>query len=79
MSQLGQSRPNWLVRAISAIPLTATKLRTCRFGRFVPISAKAAPLHGKARQAEFKSTLHGPLQAGVIGVNPSHRKFPRHR
>ena len=36
MSELGHSRPNWPVRAMSVIPLTATELRTSRIGSFVP-------------------------------------------
>ena len=36
MSQLGHSRPNWPIRAMSVIPLIATELRTSLVVRFVP-------------------------------------------
>ena len=36
MSQLGQSRPNWVVRAMSGLPPVATGSRTLRHGSFVP-------------------------------------------
>ena len=35
MSAMGHSRPNWPIRATSAIPLIATELRTSLV-RFVP-------------------------------------------
>src|ERR1700716_160900 len=35
-SEVGQSRPNWAVRAMSGLPPIATGLRTSRIGCFVP-------------------------------------------
>ena len=40
MSEVGQSRPNWAVRAMSGLPPIATELRTSREVRFVPIVLK---------------------------------------
>jgi len=37
-SAMGQSRPNWAVRAMSGLPPVAIRLRTCRIGSFVPTS-----------------------------------------
>ena len=36
---MGQSRPNWAVRATSGLPPIATELRTSRIGSFVPRAA----------------------------------------
>jgi hypothetical protein len=64
LSDEGQSRPNWAVRAMSGLPWVAIRLRTCRIGSFVPEVANRERHLGEIT-ANFVATIRrSPFGAG---------------
>jgi len=60
MSQLGQSRPSWPLRAMSALPQIATEQRTSRVVRLV--TAEEDPLFSEAAEEIFDALRARILQ-----------------
>jgi hypothetical protein len=82
MSHLGQSRPNWAVRAMSGLSPLATELRTSLVVRFVPLPDIQEPgERGTARAAssgrsslgwkDERHRIHVPLFAEARSIAPN--------
>jgi len=75
MSELGQSRPNWAVRAKSDLPPIVTGQQTFPFGSFVPTAAVdlppeiGAPLTSRSRALVYAFLNPGDLSfAALVGA-----------